>query len=548
MLDPFSRRGILEMGYEGEIVGYGGTPTDMVGDGTFVLGQGGMWFIDTDGECWEWDDGSEVFDGTSVFVGTSGGQTVDLNSVAGDADRLYAIIEGTDLVRVRSAGGSWSTLNDQCDISDGTLVTEYGDYLYIWNPTNGEIFEILKATANTSTTETPLHYVAPNGNFDTDRKLLVAGDNRIYAVAYNDEKTMIHEIVPTSAAGTGYGSEMATIYGVVPESAFYVGGTLYLFAIDDESGLNDNYLNNRQLFYIDPQGAYGTLGPVRGFTDGSVGPGFYPPVPASGRLAMGAFLAPAVYDSVGASTEKLSLFEVDLITGGMACVAGDEGLLSSTAAPTSLVYYKGHYYGANEDKIIRWRIKSVTNEQAFAVSPWNDFAIGNEKILEAIEIQCDPLPASTSITVGYKTDNGSWTDLTTLDTDGSTGTKISVSTDSSTVTFRNLQVRVKLDSSGSQGPVLRSVDVYARSNRRMRIWDLLLDASDDAAPQGYNGAKIIDNIVAIGENTVVDFIDNYQTHNAEAAQEQIDVVLDSAVLDLTQPGEGTIQVRLLEVI
>jgi hypothetical protein len=181
------------------------------------------------------------------------------------------------------------------------------------------------------------------------------------------------------------------------------------------------------------------------------------------------------------------------------------------------------------------------------VSPTHDFNLSGKKILESLEVSCEPLPAGCSIDLAYSLDGAAFVSATIATGTGTTGGKLTISTDSSTKTFRNLQLKVTLNGASNLTPTLKSIDAYARVNRRVNVWDLLLDCTDDAAPQGYSGAQLIDNITALAENTVYDFVDNYDTHTLDGGT-TYDVVLDSADVILSQQGEGFIQVRLAEVI
>lgn len=162
---------------------------------------------------------------------------------------------------------------------------------------------------------------------------------------------------------------------------------------------------------------------------------------------------------------------------------------------------------------------------------------------------CEPLGHNDdSIEVGYRLDGGSWVTAEIVGDASDVGGTIVVSTDSVTKTFRTMEVRIELNTAAStRSPRVKNVDVYARVNKHMKMWNLLLDCSDDAAPQGYNGAQIMDNIMAIPESTVVAFVDRYQEHDAENAGTEYDVVVDSSSILVSQEGEGIIRVQLLEV-
>jgi hypothetical protein len=174
--------------------------------------------------------------------------------------------------------------------------------------------------------------------------------------------------------------------------------------------------------------------------------------------------------------------------------------------------------------------------------------LSSEKILERIEIVCEPLPASTVITVGYSLDGATWVDASIASTTGDIGGVLQISTDSATKKYRSLRVRAQLTPNSNNSPELKAVNVYSRVNRKVRIWELLLDVTDDAAPAGYNGAQLIANIVGLADNTVIAFIDRYRSHNEEDGGTEYDAVLDSGNVVLSQPGEGILAVRITEVL
>lgn len=535
-VEPFQKPGTLGIGYLAEQVNNSAGTAWATANASLFLAHDTLYAC-VGTSLYPWDSGNDRFGAAETMTGVA---AVDPNSMIGDSDYLFVHDDGTDQIYRRTSGGTWSLHNDQCTLTGEVVMTELGPYIYIWVPATGAVYEVLKATANTATPEVPILYTNINSNVDADRSYLVAGDNRIYVASHDRRKTSIYEIIPSSAAGTGFGSELSTIYGLFPEAIFYAGGTIFLIGHDRTP--DGTTASDRQVFYIDPEGSYGTLGSVRGFTDTN-GPSALWAQPAGGRLATSAFALPATWASEDSDSVRMNLFEIDQVTGGIACVGGDDALLSATEQAISLVYYEGAYYMSNASTIIRWDTNAASTESGYAISPANDFGLSGIKVLDSVEVNFDPLPAGGAVYVGYQLDDASWVDTLVSSTDGDIGGKLSISTDTSTKSFRSLKLRVRL-----VGNVrVLNVDAYARVNRRIRVWDLMLDASDDSAPQGYNGAQIIANITAVPDNTVVDFVDNYLTHDQEAAQTALDVVIDSAVVIASQEGEGIIQVRLLEV-
>lgn len=534
-INPFERPGFLTGAYTADIAEITGSVA--VGTGKLAIGCGNLWHL-VAGNARPWS--STIFGAAEVT-----GATLIYNAT-GDANYLFALDHNTNNVYRRDSGGTWTLHNTQCTISGGAQIVEMGDYVYIWEMSSGEVYEISKATANTSTAETPIHYVPPSTSIDRDQALLVAGDNRIYVVTHDDQKTMVHEIIPSSASGTGYGYEVSTMYAVTPEAAFYAGGTLFIIAYDETP---DNTVGpDRQIFYVDPQGSYGTLGSLRGLFQGTAGPASKRPFPMNGgKLGMMAFAMPSNTDTVTETTTHMDLWLVDLITGGFACVAGDQSQLSVASHVESAAFWEGKYFAVNGEHTLFWDSDDWTGDDGEVWSSANDFGLAGEKVLDSIEVVIEPLPSGATVELGYELDDGTqtYTDLGLSTND--TGGRLQISTDTSTKTFRSMRWLLKTTGT-TDLPVVKAINVYARVNRRIAIWDLLLDASDDAAPQGYNGAQIIDNILGVADNTVIDFVDAYTTHAPGDQEAAADVVIDSAQLVASQKGEGIIAVRLMEVL
>ena len=531
-LDVFTRPGTLRAGYDVD-GGLAGTAPYL------VIALGNLYAVEgTNTRTWASTD----FSATSAITGI----TNDVAAVAGDADYLFVHESSTDNIR-RYDGTTWTNHNDQCaDADGGVILAEMGPYLYVWAPATGKVYEISKTTANTSSAETELHTTPGNSNIDTDLALMVAGDNRIYIATYDDQKTMIHEIIPTSAAGTGFGGEIAVLYGVTPETLFYAGGTLFMIAHDETP--DGTVGPDRQIFYIDPEGSYGTLGSLRGIFPESdtYGPSAIPAVAAHGaKLGQMAFVVPQADESGGDSYYKGDLWILDLITGGYGVVGQGRSWLTGANNPRSLVFWEGYFFYSNDTEMVYWDIDTPGTD-GVARSPHFDFGIAGEKILESIEVIMDPLPAGTSVTVGYDLDESSYTTVGPTLSTGDVGFTEQISTDSSTKTFRSMQFTISVTSSSGATPVIRAVNIYARVNRKIRVWDLLIDCSDDIQ-SGLPGKQIMDNIFGIGDNVVIDFVDAYGSHVHGEEEGAVDVILDSATAVLSQEGEGLLQIRLVEV-
>ncbi len=556
-VDPFTRPGNLTVGFregfaqqqaggdlsdDGLRLGYGQNTIFAIADDTHIV--------------YEWDPANAYFKtGVVPGVGASG---VWGDSITGDYFTMYFIGGGAGKIIKLKADASWIILNDQVPFEAQGNTKEMGLYLYKLDTQTGQLYEISKDVINTTTPETPLYEFNKAFPVTTGSNMVVA-DNRIYFFTNHGFVTVIHEVVPTSPAGAGYGRELARIEGIKSEAIWFSGGIVYFIGVDETPLGITTVGPDRFIMYLQPEGSYGTLGSVRGLvkapTDHGISPaheaGFGMTAATSGRLTRTAFLMPPTTEDQDDDDVAQGIFEIDGTTGGYAAVARYPTTV--TTRPTDergLVFYDGQYFAFDDDldKIHTWDVTLPSPQTGEFVSPSHDMGLASEKILERLEVVCEPLPADTSIKVGYSLDGATWVDTTIVSSTGSAGGFIQISTDSSTKKFRSLQVRGQLLPSGGVGPVLKAVNAYSRVNRRVRVWNLLLDVTDDAAPAGYNGAQLISNIVGIGDNVVIDFVDKYRNHNPEDAGTQYDAVLDSGQVLLSQEGEGVIAVTITEVI
>jgi len=543
-VNPFRRRGELSLGYKASLAQDSTGASDFAVPGTLVKAYGSLFHVSSSGDdVYEWD-GSKFGAAETITSATVGS---DPNSAVGDQEYLFVHETGTTKIHRRDSGGTWTNHNDQCGLTGEVILVELGAYVYVYEPLSGKVYEISKLTANTADPEVEIHNVPINSAVNCDQWLMVAGDNRVYlAVSINGE-TYIHEIVPSSAAGTGFGSELSKVPGITAEALFYSGGTVFFIGYDT---LPDASVGpDRQVFYVDPQGTYGTLGSVRGYT-ATNGPSSLYPVPAAGRLALSAFALPPNWLEASATStgQMMGLFEIDQISGGMAAVGGDTGRLVASPAEqaTSLVWYGDKYFASLATKHLYWEpnVPDTFSGGGTAVSPANDFGLAGEKILEKIEIVCDPLPATAGISVGYQLDGGSWVNTLLVTTTGATGAALQVSTDSTTKTFRSMKLRTTL---APPNPIVKSIDAFARVNRRLRVWDLIIDLADDTRA-GHGGAKLLTKLSAISENSVVAFVDKYLSHDDTDGGTSLDVIVDSLNFVLDRPGEGQAHIRLVEVL
>ena len=183
----------------------------------------------------------------------------------------------------------------------------------------------------------------------------------------------------------------------------------------------------------------------------------------------------------------------------------------------------------------------------------HDFQIADQKTLMSVRISTEPLPANTSVEVYYQNDqDGTWTLAgSAFDTTGGTSKTYEISTNSSSVKFNNLQLKVKLITTNSSvTPVVRAVSARATPTEAVKEWDLILDVTDeDANAQGQSltGATLIDNLqTAANQENVIQFLNGYENANA-GSYDTYQTIIKQYGIQLTSPGQGNVVLRLREV-
>ncbi|NIT78397.1 MAG: hypothetical protein GWN58_51200, partial [Anaerolineae bacterium] len=190
-----------------------------------------------------------------------------------------------------------------------------------------------------------------------------------------------------------------------------------------------------------------------------------------------------------------------------------------------------------------------------AISPEHDFDLVSNKFLSSMVLACEPLPADWTVYVDYQLDgDGTWTNAITYTTDNGTGTSVAITTDSSTVEFRRLQMRIRFDYTGagiaSSCPVVNGVEARAVVAEKVQVFQLLLDLSSDqsAGSQSKDGASKVDSFLTTAvKATSVDYRDGYTSPRA-GEWDSYDVFVDDYAVILDRPGEGFAAVTLREVI
>ena len=170
----------------------------------------------------------------------------------------------------------------------------------------------------------------------------------------------------------------------------------------------------------------------------------------------------------------------------------------------------------------------------------------------SIRLATEPLPANTSVQIHYQKDqDGTWTSAGTYDTDDGTGTTFKISTSASSVKFKNLQLKITLNTSNSAvTPVVRSVQVRCTPSEYVKEWDLILDITDeDAQAQGraFTGSQLIDYIKAEADTeNILTFQNGYEI-SASGSYDTHNVMIREYNLQLDTPGQGIATIKVREV-
>jgi hypothetical protein len=558
-LDPFSEPGSIflgpdwevmldegaaELGHElgmakgaATVIGVNTTPT-VVADGS-----GFIWDTAHPGE---WDEVNNTTAGADDEAAYGG--------VVGDEQNtLFYIEAATDEVYSYDAGGAYTLLNDQTGATGASPMVGLGQYLYVYDLVNAKVFEISRNTPNTTTPETAILDLSTKGGTETINNgigMIFTSANRIYVLQIMSDETVLWEIVPTTAAGTGYGLDVARFEGFKGETGWTHLGTVFLIGTDRA----DN--NNRIILYWIPGGNYGSLGAIR--RERGVTAGANPPVSGQGGALLTSVFALAPHNGyTSLANSKTGLWMVDSVTGGFACIAivgtGWDGT-AVEATVSSIVEWEGEYFisltdGTTED-VLRTLQNTYSGDPGVFTTPSYDFGLVDSKVLESIKIETEPLPADTTVVVEYQLDGGSWVTAGTMSTDGDTTDEYVISTDSTTREFASLRVRCRLTSTtNTNTPVVRELQVRASVLAKVRRWSLMLDLNDDhsAGRQSHRGSQKVTNVETLGTTgSVVDFKDGYKDRRS-GHYTQTDVRVDKYHISLERAGEGVARVELVEV-
>lgn len=465
----------------------------------------------------------------SVLTGTA---ACDSNVVA-DGQYIYWVDVNQDVWKWD--GSAAPVQIDNGGVTATSVIAEQGDYVYVYTPTTGVVHEIAK----TPTSETVIDQFDEFG-----AGFLIAMDGVVYlVVGGTNDNTYVRKITPSSAAGTGFGNEIATLPGFVASSAWAHSGSIWMI------GTNEDGYDTQAIMYYTPHETWGTVGALRPGTDlGTVRGG--------GQRMLDHFVVAASgFESGGAG-----LVQIDSISGGVGCVANPTTSGVSGAPTCDPVTHDGDIFwctstGTNKATPSQYSVGSSDG----AVSPKHDFDLLAKKYLSTITVHCNEVPSGWTVYVQYQIDeDGTWNHGAVLFGDGSTKVVTGlISTDTETVNFHSLRLRIRMLYGGwlsgggpSSAPIVYGVEVRAGVAEKVPVWRLMLDMNDEHSAGGRSRAgsqKVTDFLAAVDTDSVIQFRDGYNNRNSGQYTEH-DVVVDTFALELDRPGEGIGYVELRKVI
>lgn len=543
-LDPFTRPGQLLPGPAIEA-------TDDSVDATWDDDQvtlvpvgisGELWAVDTEAataNIYKWDPINDRWNAAVVLPTAPGASVRD--GVDADDDYLYYYdaagnvykYDGTTTTKMNSSALATTT---------NVVLRELGDYIYLIQPSIGKAWEIVKtATGSTAYTEID-NWSNATGNASVEHFAQVArGPSRLYVLNVGaDGTTTVREIIPSTAAGTGFGKEIAVWKGFEGTSIWHHNGLLFIagWEIGDDE-------KHRVLLYLVPGGTYGTFGYVRH-------PDFEDYAGKIVGLDDGSTLLTTQFVVWGGATSP-RLYELDAVGGGMAQIASlpDANLEIMGATRWGGETFMPSYDGTT--KRIYRTVDGSYSSGGYVITPWHDLGLADDKVLASVVLHTEELPANWSITIDYSTDGSdTWTTVTSYASFGAHVLRSLISTDTVPVTFSSIRFRLTFTYSGggvpTTAPIVNALEVRAQLYKKTKVWRLRLDLTEDltASYQAFSGEKKIDNLqVLANTQSVVEFLDGYTTR--DIGYDTYDVIVDSAQIILDRVEEGFAEVVLREM-
>lgn len=499
---------------------------------------------------YEWVDASSWWGaGASNAAGTA---VTGAAAVCGDKTYLYYKETTTDNI-FKYDGATFTLWNTDTSVDNRNVaMVSLGKYIYLYEILTSKVWEIPKTGAAPVASVLLFNFSDEGGELsDRGKCMMVPGHNRVYFFQLAEQDTVVYEITPTTASGTGFAKEIARIDGFQGEAiSFHMG---YLYIIGKNTNDTASTATARLVLYLQPGGDYGTLGNLR--LDEA-----HASLPTTGDANS---MLLCLFTTRTSTEAKPLLFAIDSVTGGIVCLTRYEYTSGDTVVSESLVQHRGEVFWATDDdatgngvyRTLRGKYFPADSDDSYVISPVWDFGLVDNKILQSLRINTEPMPADWTVHIDYQKDqNGTWTNAGGYTTDNGTGITYAVSTDSSTVEFFNLQLRIRFQYTGAGNPttfpILLGVEARAAVLAPVHMWDLLLELSDEdgqAQNRSLSGTAQIANLdTAFATEAIVDFKNGYISRSPNVYN-SYDVFVDGWTMILDKPGEGVAAVRLVKV-
>lgn len=561
-VDPFEVFGTLRLARGLEVTQDSTGAADFTPRTRIVTaGQKLLAFVATDAAT---DGGVYVWDGTkwgTLTSNTTGGSTFGNKkniALSGNSRHGYYHDSAAKIQRYIISSATFDQLYNRTAtgwVLSSLSPTLVNKYLYAaeGNTPHTGVFRVVEIDTTASLPVTAGTVVYTTESYGDTNELrtkwgprMTTGPNAVFLMTHSKADEMVlHRITPSTAAATGFGEEVYRISGFQGQGLFYMGGLVYM------AGL----MGGRPviMYYDDVNSSYGVVisldGQKGSWQDGASWV-FSSFESASGF--MGAFM---FLTGPNSTDDEFTLLLINQITGGVATSSvRASGAVTRSVVEPELVWFGGELFfidiNSGGNRVIRQRKDTYTTSTGIWESSVHDMDIAEDKILLSFKLVTDPLPASTSVVVKYQLDqDGTWLTAGTHDTDSSSEAEFIISTGAATKTFRNLQIRLELTGTSSATPVVRSIRAWSTVAKKVRVWQLTVDVSDEdgqAQDRSWNGEKLLSNLVTAGDaGTVITLLDGMKSRDPNV-YDTYNVTVEQYTKVQRAPGEGLVRLLLKE--
>ena len=417
--------------------------------------------------------------------------------------------------------------------AEGDRLIRLGDYIYQYNH-SGQVYEVAASSGSHTLFFDPAG--SGSGGFSIDD--MCRSSSRGYFVGHVEDflDIEVYEIVPTTDAGTGSASLIATLPQAMAASCWYAAGLLFILTVTGT------------LYYLRRSGGdYGIV---------AVPPLDFPDVSSASRSGSDRAVVDDMLFFLGGSTtisgtEEGHVTALNLSSGATARVAfgsAEFGVIGAMSDSKGIHLWAGEYQGsaafwAND----RIDLTSSADDTRYAISPWHDFGITGDKLLTSIRVSCD-VPAHQSVEIWVAVD-GSDT-FTLMGTINGSASGEQTITANIAIFFAQLSLKAVFYDDGSADeteiPRIYYIEARASVTGTQQVWQLLLDLADDnSSYNGQTGTEKRSDLKSL-EGKALTFRNGYLSRKPNTYTDY-DVIVDSVQIIASRPGESVAQVVLREL-